>query len=86
MFTFFPDGSVLVTYTNEEGPITNSSIIDASKLGELAVCLHFLFTFLFTFFQYVEKRKPLPEDSGRSSSMTLSRGSPSNLAGKKNLL
>ena len=33
--------------------------------------------------EYVEKRKPLPEDSGRSSSMTLSRGSPSNLAGKK---
>ena len=32
--------------------------------------------------EYVEKRKPLPEDSGRSSSMTLSRGSPSNLAGK----
>ena len=33
--------------------------------------------------EYVEKRKPLPEDSGRSSSMTLSRGSPSNLAGKE---
>ena len=33
--------------------------------------------------EYVEKRKPLPEDSGRSASMTLSRGSPSNLAGKK---
>ena len=35
---------MLVTYTNDEGPIANSSIIDASKLGEqLPSCL---FTFL----------------------------------------
>ena len=49
---------MLVTYTNDEGPIANSSIIDASKLGEQLpsclftflclpfICLHFLFTFL----------------------------------------
>ena len=47
-----PDGSVLVTYTNDEGPIANSSIIDASKLGEqLPNCL---FTFLcLPFFVYI---------------------------------
>ena len=30
---------------------------------------------------FVEKRKAMPTDSGRSSSMSLSRGSTSNLAG-----
>ena len=56
LFTFFspPDGSVLVTYTNDEGPIANSSIIDASKLGEqLPSCL---FTFLcLHFFVYISR-------------------------------
>ena len=53
---------MLVTYTNDEGPIANSSIIDASKLGEqLPSCLFtflclpficlpfFVYIFLFTF-------------------------------------
>ena len=30
---------------------------------------------------YVERRKAMPTDSGRSSSMSMSRGSTSNLAG-----
>ena len=30
---------------------------------------------------YVERRKAMPTDSGRSSSMSISRGSTSNLAG-----
>ena len=31
---------------------------------------------------FVEKRKAMPTDSGRSSSMSMSRGSTGNLAGK----
>ena len=54
-----PDGSVLVTYTNDEGPIANSSIIDASKLGEQLpsclftfLCLHFI---CLHFFVYISR-------------------------------
>ena len=34
---------------------------------------------------YVERRKAMPTDSGRSSSMSMSRGSTSNLAGNLKL-
>ena len=58
LFTFFspPDGSVLVTYTNDEGPIANSSIIDASKLGEqLPSCLFTLPFICLHVFVYISR-------------------------------